>query len=144
MDDVIIFRRTTEEHDNRLKLALKQMEEAAATLNWDKCSFGQSKIKFLGHIIDKNGISPDPDKTRTISEMKVPSNFTELRRFLGPVNHLSKFSPNSTTLTQSLCTLLGKNYQWKWGPNKDAAFAAVKQEMTASTVLTLYDPNADT
>ena len=40
--------------------------------------------------------------------------------------------------------LLGKNYQWEWEPNQDTAFTAVKQELTAPTVLTLYDPNADT
>ena len=144
MDDVIVFGRTTEEHDKRLKLALKQIEEAGATLNRDKCSFGQSKIKFLGHIIHKDGTSADPDKTRAISEMKTPSSVTELRRFLGTVNHLSKFSPNLATLTQPLRQLLGKNNQWEWGPNQDAAFTAVKQELTAPTVLTLYDPNANT
>ena len=144
MDDVIVFGRTTEEHDKRLKLALKQIEETGATLNRDKCSFGQSKIKFLGHIIDKDGISADPDKTRAISQMKTPNNVTELRRFLGTVNHLSKFSPNLATLTQPLRQLLGKHNQWEWGPNQDAAFTAVKQELTAPTVLTLYDPNANT
>ena len=144
MDDVIVFGRTTEEHDKRLKLALKQIEEAGATLNRDKCSFGQSKIKFLGHIIDKDGISADPDKTRAISEMKVPNNVTELKRFLGTVNYLSKFSPNLATLTQPLRQLLGKTYRWEWGPNQDAAFTAVKQELTAPTVLKLYDPSAET
>ena len=144
MDDVIVFGRTTEEHDKRLKLALKQIEEAGATLNRDKCSFGQSKIKFLGHIIDKDGISADPDKTRAISQMKTPNNVTELRRFLGTVNHLGKFSPNLATLMQPLRQLLGKHNQWQWEPNQDAAFTAVKQELTAPTVLTLYDPNANT
>ena len=72
--------------------------------------------------------------------MKTP---TELRRFLGTVNHLSKFSPNHATLTQPLHQLLGKNNQWEWGPNQDAAFTAVKQELTAPTVLTLYVPNAN-
>ena len=60
------------------------------------------------------------------------------------MNHLSKFSPNLATLTQPLRQLLVKNNQWEWGPNQDAAFAAVKQELTAPTVLTLYDPNVNT
>ena len=80
MDDFIGFRRTTEEHDKRLKWILKQIE-VVAILNRYKGSFGQSKIKFLVHIIAKDGISVHPDKTRAISEMKIPSNVTELRRF---------------------------------------------------------------
>ena len=43
MDDVNVFGRTMEEHDKRLKLTLKQIEEARATLNQDKSSFGQSR-----------------------------------------------------------------------------------------------------
>ena len=65
MDDVIVFGRTIEEHDKKLKLVLKQIE-AIATLNRDKCSFGQSKIKCLGHINDKHGISAGMDKARAI------------------------------------------------------------------------------
>ena len=60
MADVIVFGRSTEEHNKRLKLALKQIEEDGAALKREKCSFGQSKIKFLGHIINKDGISADP------------------------------------------------------------------------------------
>ena len=47
-------------------------------------------------------------------------------------------------MTQPLRQLLGKNYLWEWGPYQDAAFTTVKQELTAPTVLTLYDPNAST
>ena len=53
-------------------------------------------------------------------------------------------TPYLAILTQPLCMLLGKNYQCDWESNQDAVFTAVKQELTAPTVLTLYDPNADT
>ena len=39
----------------------------------------QEKIKFLGHVIDKNGIAADPSKVTAITEMKVPENILELR-----------------------------------------------------------------
>ena len=55
--DVIVFGRTTEEHDKRLKPTPKQIEEVGATLNQDKCLFRQSKFKFLRHIVDNDGIS---------------------------------------------------------------------------------------
>ena len=58
-------------------MVLKQIEEAGVTLNCEKCSFGQPRIKFLGHIIDKDGISAVLDKVKAIAEMEAPKNITE-------------------------------------------------------------------
>ena len=113
MDDVLVFGHTTAEHDKRLMAALKWIKEAGVTLNRDKCSFGQRQIKFLGHVITQQGISADPDKIKAMTEMKAPKTVTDLRRFLGVVNHLHKFSPNLATLAQPLQELLCKNRQWK-------------------------------
>ena len=51
-------------------------------------------IKFLGHIIDKEGLRADPDKTAAIVKMEPPKSVSELRRFLGMANQLGKFSPS--------------------------------------------------
>ena len=53
--DVIVFGRTTEEYDKRLKPTPKQIE-VGAILNQD-CLFRQSQFKFLRHIVDNDGIS---------------------------------------------------------------------------------------
>ena len=84
MDDILVFGRTTTEHDNRLTAVLTRIQAAGVTLNREKCSFGQSKLKFLGHIIDKNGVSADPEKVTAITQMKAPSSVSELRRFPSP------------------------------------------------------------
>lgn len=77
--------------------------------------------------------------------MKAPSNVTELRRFLGTANHLSKFSSNLATLTQLLRQLAIKQELLMGAETyQEAAITAVKQELTTPTVLTLYDPNAAT
>ena len=144
MDDVLVFGRNVTEHDKRLMAVLIRIKEAGATLNHEKCSFGQRRIKFLGHVIDPEGISADPDKLKAMTEMEAPKNVTELRRFLGVVNHLGKFSANLATLSQPLRELLSKNHQWIWGPTQESAFTAVKQELATPTVLRLYDPNAET
>ena len=93
IDDVLIYGSTQQEHDERLHSALAQIQSADLTLNAKKCEFNKSEIKFLGHIISKDGISPDPDKTSAVLEMAKPTTVTELRRFMGMVNQLGKFSP---------------------------------------------------
>ena len=94
MDDVLIFGRDQQEHDARLFNALTKISNAGVTLNPEKCEVSKNSIKFLGHVIDANGIYPDPEKTRALHQMSQPSNVSGLRRFLGMANQLGKFSPN--------------------------------------------------
>ena len=45
---------------------LKQIETAGVTLNPNKCEFSKSELKFLGHIVNKQGVKADPAKTRAV------------------------------------------------------------------------------
>ena len=143
MDDVLVFGRDQAEHDTRLKAVLKRIASAGATLNPEKCEFSRRKLTFLGHVIDETGIRADPQKTSAIRDMKPPTNISELRRFMGMVNQLGKFSSHLAELTQPLRELLSKRNAWLWGPTQDQAFAQVKDELSKPTILTLYDPLAE-
>ena len=144
MDDVLIFASSEAEHATRLKLVLERLQNAGVTLNREKCTFFTDQIKFLGHIISKSGIRADPAKTEPILKMPPPTNVPELRRFMGMVNHLGKFSPQLATLTHPLRELLSKKNSWTWGKEQDDAFNKVKAELANTPTLTLYDPTAET
>lgn len=144
VDDVMVFAPNQEEHDIRLQSALAKIQAAGLTLNKAKCEFSKERLTFLGHVVDKNGISADPQKTSAILEMEKPKSLPELRRFMGMVNQLSKFSPNIAELSKPLRELLSTRKAWVWGPSQDEAFANVKLELTRPTVLALYDPEATT
>ena len=62
MDDVLVFGKTKVEHDKRLFAVLQQIQKAGITLNTDKCEFWHDKLTFLGYVVSKEGISPDPAK----------------------------------------------------------------------------------
>ena len=70
MDDILIFGNTQEEHDTRLHKVLQKLQSQGVTLNRQKCEFSRRRLTFLGHIIDEKGISPDPQKTNAVQEMK--------------------------------------------------------------------------
>ena len=144
MDDVLVFGKDRKEHDERLTAALKKIEAAGATLNPSKCEFAKDQLKFLGHLIDQEGIRADPEKTSAITRMEPPNNITELRRFMGMVNQLGKFSRNLAELTQPLRQLLSKRSAWLWGPTQEQAFSRIKEELAQPTVLALYNPQAPT
>ena len=106
IDDVLIYGSTTEEHDTYLRAVLSRLQKAGVTLNADKCLFSQTSIHFLGHVTDKNGVYTDPERITAVRKMEAPKDPTQLRRFMGMVNQLSKFTPNLSTLSQPLRELM--------------------------------------
>ena len=139
MDDMLVFGKDEGEHRERLAKVLKRLESAHVTLNPSKCEFNKTTIKFLGHVIDRTGVKADPDKTQAITRMEAPRSVSDLRRFLGLVNQLGKFSPNIAEITQPLRELLSSKRAWLWGPDQEKAFASIKEELVKPTTLTLYD-----
>ena len=143
IDDILIFGKDKEQHDERLFAVLERIQKAGVTLNAEKCEFWCDKLKFLGHIISKNGISPNPDKTKAIRKMEAPTNVTELRRFMGIVNQLGKFSPRIAEISSPLRELLSTKNNWLWDSRQEEAFTLIKTELTNPTILTLYNPKAE-
>ena len=144
IDDVLVYGRSQEEHDRRLRAVLERIRQAGVTLNQEKCEFSTNNVKFLGQMVNNTGIRPDPEKVKAIQEMKAPTSITEVRRFLGMTNQLSKFSPNLAEKTKPLRDLLSKKNQWMWGASQQEAFDALKEELSSTPVLAHYDPERET
>ena len=143
IDDVLISGKDREEHDGRLKTVLQRMKAAGVTLN-EKCVFAVDKVKFLGHIISKDGIQIDPEKVKAITKLPRPQSVTEVRRFLGMVNHIGKFAPNLAETTKPLRDLLKKETEWVWDEPQEKAFQTLKEQLSTAPVLRHYDPQKPT
>lgn len=143
MDDVLIWGSSQVEHDARVHVVLERAQKAGITLNMDKCEFGVREVKFLGHVVSAEGVRSDPDKTRAVQHMDQPTDMTKLRSFLGMVNQLGKFIPNLAEKDKPLRELLSKKNLWVWGHEQQKAFDNLKQELSSTPVLQLYDPNRD-
>ncbi|XP_039451060.1 uncharacterized protein K02A2.6-like [Culex pipiens pallens] len=81
------FGRTRAEHDRNLEQTLQRIQYFGFRFKIEKCKFYMTEVKYLGHIINQNGIRTDPGKVSAISQMPLPKNLTELRSFLGAVNY---------------------------------------------------------
>ncbi len=76
--------------------------------------------------------------------METPKSVIDLRKFMGMVNQLGKFSPNIVDLAQPLRVCLSTKNAWTWGPALDKAFLEVKQALACTPILALYDPRLKT
>ena len=133
LDGILVFGANHLDHDKRLEAVMQKLEKAGVTLNRSKCAFLKNQVKFLGHVVNKDGIQADPEKISAIVKMKSPSNITELRRLLGMANQLGKFSPNMAKITQPLRSLLNKNCSWYWDTPQEESFAQLKSELADQT-----------
>ena len=138
IDDILICSKTQSKHDQHLLSEFNCISEAGLILNKEK---NTTNINFLGQQIDSTGVKADPEKIRAVKELPPPTNVSELRRFLGMVNQLSKFLPHVAVETKSLRDLLSTKNQWHWDSLQDQAFAKLKLLLSSSEVLALYDPS---
>ena len=96
-DDILITGSSQEEHVSNLKEVLSRLQQAGLCLCKDKCEFMVSSVKYLGHILDANGLHPVPDKLKAVKNAPNPQNVTELKAYLGLLTYYSKFSSNMAT-----------------------------------------------
>ena len=108
-DDIIIWGSTLTQLDIPTELVLNRIRKSGLKLNKNKCVFGATELIFLGHKTSEKGISPDPEKVKTIKDMSFPSSKQDLQRFLGMAAYLSKFVPQLSEETHLLRDLLKKN-----------------------------------
>ena len=88
LDDVLaIGKGTFEEHLETLEEVFKRCKDKNLKLNANKCFFAVQEIEYLGYIITKEGIRPDPKKVEAIKQMKRPTTVTKVRRLVGMVQY---------------------------------------------------------
>ncbi|GFX77791.1 retrovirus-related Pol polyprotein from transposon opus [Trichonephila clavipes] len=108
MDDVIISSPSFTQHIVHLKQVFRLLHEARLTLNKDKCKFGCDELKYLGLIINKEGIKTDETKVQAIVEMKPLRNSKEVSKFLGMCQWYAKFIKNYAALCEPIYNLKRK------------------------------------
>ena len=83
LDDIVIVSERLKEHLHWLRIAIMRLKLANLTMNRAKSVFGCTEVKYLGFIVNFNGLQPDPGKIEAITNCPTPKNLRGLRRFNG-------------------------------------------------------------
>ncbi|GJY81453.1 putative reverse transcriptase domain-containing protein [Tanacetum coccineum] len=81
IDDILIYSKSKKEHEGHIKLILRLLKKEELYAKFSKCEFWLSKVQFLGHVIDSEGIHVDPAKIESIKDWATPKTPTEIRQF---------------------------------------------------------------
>jgi hypothetical protein len=146
LDDIIVYSRTFDEHVKGLRLVLDRLRGANLKVKLEKCEFAQPQLKALGHIIDKQGISPDPEKVKAAWEFPRPpmegsnaKRLKALRAFLGYLSYYRRFINGFAVLAKPLHDLVGTKGAFVWGEEAERSFKALKQALVKATRLAYPD-----
>ena len=119
---------------------LDRIRQKGVKINRDKMKLHLSKIKHMGHMLTAEGLKADPDKIRGIQDLAEPENKTEMKRFLGTVNYLSKFIPGLSQMAEKLREAT-KEGDFKFGEPERKAWFDIKEAIKEDVLLRYYNPN---
>lgn len=94
LDDILVTSKTSAEHRNHIISVFKKLQEYGLKVKEAKCDFFLPEIKYLGHIINRDGRRPDPERANAIRNMPAPVNVQSLQSFLGLANFYQDFIKN--------------------------------------------------
>ncbi|UYV81526.1 K02A2.6-like [Cordylochernes scorpioides] len=139
VDDLLIYADSIEEHNEKLKGILEIARRNNIKFDLTKAQICKKEVSFLGHMISKNGIDPEPNKVDKVINLKKPEDKKSLQRVMGLYNYLGKFIPNLAASTSNIRGILKKNVVWHWGPRQDIEFHHIKECVRNAPSLGHYD-----
>ena len=108
-DDILIYSKSLSEHVTHLRSVLEVLRANKLFAKLSKCTFVQSEIEYLGHVINQDGVATDPAKISAIQAWPTPKTVTELRSFLGLTGYYRRFIQSYGVICRPLVDALKKN-----------------------------------
>ena len=139
LDDVIIFGHNLADHLSRLEEVFIRLRAANLKLKPSKCTFLCLQVRYLGHIVSQEGVSPDPKKIEAVKNWPQPKSTSDVRQFLGLASYYRRFVTGFASVAAPLTRLLEKNCIFQWTPAAQHSFSILKHRLTSSPVLAFPD-----
>jgi hypothetical protein len=137
LDDILVYSKSKEEHEKHLRMVLQVLREHQLYAKLSKCSFYQSQIHYLGHIISEEGIVVDPEKVEAIREWSAPRNVAEVGSFMGLADYYRRFITGFSKIAHPITSLQRKEKKFQWTGECEKSFQPrnVKQILYGSSGL---------
>ncbi|GKA29795.1 putative reverse transcriptase domain-containing protein [Tanacetum coccineum] len=137
IDDILIYSRNKVEHEGYLKQIMELLKKEELYAKFSKCDFWLSKVQFLGHVIDREGIHVDPAKIESIRDWASPKTSIEICQFLGLAGYYRRFIEGFSKIAKPMTKLTPKSMKFDWGEKEEAAFQTLKQKLCSAPILEL-------
>ena len=115
LDDICIYAKTIDEFCTNLTRVLERFKKHNITLNPDKCRFGMREVEYVGHVIDREGLSFSPAKLDKVATFRRPETAKSMREFLGLASYFRDHVHEHGDIVLPLQTLMTMSEQTRKG-----------------------------
>jgi hypothetical protein len=127
IDDILVFSKTMEEHEEHLKLVLEKLRSNQLYAKFSKCEFWLTEVAFLGHVIFVGGVSVDPGKVKDVLNWMPLATVLEIQSFLGLAGYYRRFIKDFSKIAKPMTKLLEKNKAFEWTKECQTSFEELKK-----------------
>jgi len=113
LDDVIVISPDFDTHVSRLREVFDRLRAAGLKLKPSECALLQREVKYLGHVVGRDGVATDPKKVWAMRDWAVSVDLPELRAILGLVGYYRQYIPDFAGIAQLLNRLTAKGVRWQ-------------------------------
>ena len=145
LDDILIYSATLELHRRHIDIVLSRLSSHQWYCKAKKCSFAQTSIEYLGHIISNGTLSIDPSKMHTVTQWRTPlASITEVQSFLGLVGYYRKFIRHFSFIAKPLHQLAKKDTPFQWTDKHTDAVQSLKHSISSPPCLVIFSSSRPT
>jgi hypothetical protein len=127
IDDILIFSKTMEEHEEHLRMVLEKLRSNQLYTKFSKCEFWLTEVTFLGHVISAGGVLVDPGKVKDVLNWMSPTTVSEIRSFLVLAGYYRRFIKDFSKIAKPMTKLMEKNKAFEWTKECQASFEELKK-----------------
>ncbi len=105
---LVITKSSHDDHLNKLEHVFSQLRDAGLKVNAAKLFFCVQETEYLGYILTRGGIKPQPKKGQAIFALNPPKSVKELQQFLGMVQYYKDMWAKGSEMLAPLTDLVGE------------------------------------
>ena len=141
IDDILIHTKgSIQDHMDHVQLVIDRLQKHKLKLKLSKCQWAMTEIKYLGFIVNRQGIKPCGDKVKAIRSLRPPETVRQVRGVLGMASYYRRFIPNFAAISEPLVSLTKKHARFRWNRECQVAFDEIKEQLTKIPLLAYPDP----
>ena len=150
LDDILIYSRTMEEHEQQLRVVLQRLRDKKLYAKLSKCEFFRQEVEFLGHYVGRAGVRMVEGKVAAVERWPTPTTQKQVEQFLGLAGYYRRFIADFSRIAAPLCELCGTLQKgatqrrpprkpFEWGEQQQHAFQQLKHAVTSAPCLAIAD-----
>ena len=156
LDDILVYSRTLEEHNEHLRVVLQRLREQKLFAKLSKCCFFRQEVEFLGHFVGRAGVRMVEGKVAAVDRWPTPTTQKEVEQFLGLAGYYRRFIAGFSKIASPLSELCGTlkaakggsqrtppRKRFEWAAEQQQAFEQLKAAVVSAPCLAIPDPKRE-